>query len=1378
LGQTFLGTYNENYIFGSLDVYNPTIATTTTTSTTTTTTTLAAVEFAIGYFCGTTTAGLADILVDNFSGGSGSYEINTQVYATQNAALNGTFSPGTSRTFTNNIDGTYWVAIRDANNISNAHANQIVTICATTTTTTTTSTTSTTTTLAPTTTTTTTTTTTSTSTTTSTTTLGPLDFNIIGICGGFGDITVDANTPSGGVGPYQFGSTYFLSEASALLNTSWLTSTSISYGVGGANNTFWVVMRDSLGTLLAKSVTTTCTSTTTTTTLAPATTTSTTTTTTTNLVFTTFSLTYNVADGQIACSDYVTPINRNDYYSTAGATLTTGTILYTTSALTTPVANGFYSNGTNYWNTAANAGNLQNQTICTIPTTSTTTTTTTLPITTTTTTTSTSTTTTTQAPIIVQVGSTALEACYAPIQTPTVTYNTASFCTATNLSSASFATLSNGNYFVSYLGDTINMNISGAPTTLGTIYSSGCQACPATTTTTTTTSTSTTTSTTTLPTTTTTTSTTTIQPVSFSISQSCASGTAVITIDNFAGGTSGLYQVNTQVYTSEANAIAGTFINASAPYQYSSVPDGTWYVCVRDRNNNVYLAVNSIATNCATTTTTTTSTTSTTTTQAPISVTVGVSAFEACYLPLTTAIATFNTTTFCTATTITSASFATLGNGNYYVQYLGDTINMTIVAGNPTGTIYSSGCQTCPATTTTTTSTTTTTTTQNPISVTVGATDVAACYSPIQTATATYNTSTYCSATTLSSASFATLPNGNYYVSYLGQTINMNIAGAPTTIGTIYSSGCQNCPATTTTTTSTSTTTTTAAPVIYTIDNGANGSAYGACTGSVPTSTVYAEPGNTVPIVGLILYTNQNLTTPFVGSIGYRKLVNPSATSYAAVVDTSGQITSYSTCASVTTSTTTTTSTQAPVPYTIDNGGNGNPYGACTGSVPTSTVYAEPGNTVPIVGLILYTNQSLTTPFVGGAGYRKLVNVSLTSYAAVVDTNGEITSYSTCASITTTTTTTSTTTTTTTLSGVQFGVSISTKYATDYLACTGTVTGTVYQKAQFGNTPTVGAQLYTSSTTGSGTEWTPSAGIGLYLMQFGGSTKWSVLVGTTGIINTVTSCVGVSTTTTTTTIPIYTYLGNTNPTYSTLLAACQNYSTIRPYYSTKSNLNLIGPTDIIYDSYPSTPTNGNNLWVALTSGGVNPKFGFQIGTNGAVLTSGGDCANVFTTSTTTTTTTLGPTYVWNTNNASGSADGACNAARAEYIWSYGNAWGVGFVYYAGTAEAPLQPLQPFLGGDYYYENGGIVINIDDNGVGSNYQPCPTTTTTTSFNYTEFIGTCDGQRYWIAGNYSDQQYVTTDTGIVPSGCLIWFTPTNTPTGTQFFNINVGDCSGCV
>lgn len=1011
LGQTYVGTYNENYIFGSLDVYNPSVATTTTTSTTTTTTTLAAVEFAIGYFCGTTTPGLADILVDNFSGGSGSYQINTQVYATENAALNGTFSNGTTRTFINNADGTYWVAIRDANNTSNVHANQISTLCSTTTTTT--STTTSTTTLAP----------TTTTTTSTTTTIGPLDFTISYTCD-IVSIGLNADTPTGGTGSYQFGSTFYLSQAAALLNTSWITSTSISYGVGASNNTFWVVMRDSVGTLLAKSITTACTTTTSTTTstttaapttstttstttLAPTTTTSTTTSTTTNLVYTTFAVGYDASVPSLACENYnLSPIVA---YSTAGAVLANGTTLYTNTSLTTLVPAGYYANNGKYW--VASSGVLSGESICVIPTT--TTTTTLAP--TTTTTTSTTSTTTTQAPVSVQVGSTAVDACYAPTLIATVTYNSATFCTSTTLTSGAFVTLADGNYYVSYLGQTLNMNIAGSPTTIGTITGGGCQTCPATTTTTTTTSTTSTTTTLPPTTTTTTSTTTTIQPVSFTISQSCSLGTAIITIDNFAGGTSGLYQVNTQVYTSEANAIAGSFINASAPYQYTSVPDGTWYVCVRDRSNNIYLATNSIATNCATTTTTTTSTTSTTTTQAPVSVTVGVSAFEACYLPIQTATATFNTATFCTATTLTSASFATLGNGNYYVQYLGNTINMSI-SGAPTttGTIFSGGCQSCPATTTTTTttSTTTTTTTQAAISVKVASTAVGACYAPLITANANPNTGNFCTTTTLTSSSFTTLSNGNYFVSYLGQTINMNIAGAPTTIGTIFSGGCQTCPATTTT--STSTTTTTLAPVAYTIDNGANGSAYGACTGSTTTTIVYAAPGNTTPIVGLILYNNQNLTSPFVGGAGYRKLVNPSATSYAAVVDGSGQITNYSACASVTTttSTTTTTTTSAPVPYTIDNGGNGNPYGACTGSVPTSTVYAAPGNTVPIVGLILYTNQNLTSPFVGGGGYRKLVSVSATSYAAVVDTSGQITSYSACSSITTTTTSTTTTTTT------------------------------------------------------------------------------------------------------------------------------------------------------------------------------------------------------------------------------------------------------------------------------------------------------------------------------------------------------------------------------
>ena len=112
-----------------------------------------------------------------------------------------------------------------------------------------------------------------------------------------------------------------------------------------------------------------------------------------------------------------------------------------------------------------------------------------------------------------------------------------------------------------------------------------------------------------------------------------------------------------------------------------------------------------------------------------------------------------------------------------------------------------------------------------------------------------------------------------------------------------------------------------------------------------------------------------------------------------------------------------------------------------------------------------------------------------------------------------------------------------------------------------------------------------------------------------------------STTTTTTAPPVYEYLGNGSPTYSTLSDACTNYATVRPYYSTKSNLNLIGPTDIIYDVYPGTPTNGGSLWVALTSGGTDPKLAFQIGTNGAVITAGGNCPGTTSTTSTTTSTT-------------------------------------------------------------------------------------------------------------------------------------------------------------
>jgi hypothetical protein len=238
---------------------------------------------------------------------------------------------------------------------------------------------------------------------------------------------------------------------------------------------------------------------------------------------------------------------------------------------------------------------------------------------------------------------------------------------------------------------------------------------------------------------------------------------------------------------------------------------------------------------------------------------------------------------------------------------------------------------------------------------------------------------------------------------------------------------------TTAPTTSTTTTTTTAAPVMYVIDNAATGSAPLACAGLTTTSIVYALSGYNVPIVGMIFYDSPSLTTPFVGSVGWRKITN-GVTDYAGEVDINGELTNYVTCptttstttttttapttstttttttaapttsttsttttaAPTTTSTTTTTTTGAPVPYTIDNAATGSSLLACAGATTTSTVYALAGYTVPIVGMIFYDSPSLTTPFIGSVGWRKLTNDGVIFYAGEVDINGELTNYVTC----------------------------------------------------------------------------------------------------------------------------------------------------------------------------------------------------------------------------------------------------------------------------------------------------------------------------------------------------------------------------------------------
>jgi hypothetical protein len=81
---------------------------------------------------------------------------------------------------------------------------------------------------------------------------------------------------------------------------------------------------------------------------------------------------------------------------------------------------------------------------------------------------------------------------------------------------------------------------------------------------------------------------------------------------------------------------------------------------------------------------------------------------------------------------------------------------------------------------------------------------------------------------------------------------------------------------------------------------------------------------------------------------------------------------------------------------------------------------------------------------------------------------------------------------------------------------------------------------------------------------------------------------------------VFGFLGRTTPDQSTGPQACENYLTIRNYFSNKSLASLtVG--DYIYDTYPSVPTNGSSLWVALTVGGVGLKRAFQIASDGEIL---------------------------------------------------------------------------------------------------------------------------------------------------------------------------------
>lgn len=142
---------------------------------------------------------------------------------------------------------------------------------------------------------------------------------------------------------------------------------------------------------------------------------------------------------------------------------------------------------------------------------------------------------------------------------------------------------------------------------------------------------------------TTTTSTTAIPTVNFSTSAGCANGSssdgtgAMVT---FSGG-SGVYQASNITYASEALALAGTYVDSTAPKTFTGLAAGTYWVALRDKNDFGNKVAHSFVVTVCTTTTTTT--------QPPV---------------------TFDITSTCTGTTqtITISNFAGGDGVNYYAN--------------------------------------------------------------------------------------------------------------------------------------------------------------------------------------------------------------------------------------------------------------------------------------------------------------------------------------------------------------------------------------------------------------------------------------------------------------------------------------------------------------------------------------------------------------------------------------------------------------------------------------------------------------------------------------------------------------------------------------
>ena len=215
--------------------------------------------------------------------------------------------------------------------------------------------------------------------------------------------------------------------------------------------------------------------------------------------------------------------------------------------------------------------------------------------------------------------------------------------------------------------------------------------------------------------------------VDFTLTQGACNGSyqVSVTISGVTGGASGEYEANTTYYSSQANAIGGTYSNFSGSSQINGVPSGTWYFAVRDRINPSYVNVKSVVVFCPTPTPTATPTVTPTGTPTVTPTATATATPTPTLTPVPTDTPTptpqpafnvkFNTvqpsgnfacnsgtditvygnnSDFCSVTTFSSDYFLSLGQSTYWLSYGGSYLQIFHFSNQYTAT-RSQACQAC-----------------------------------------------------------------------------------------------------------------------------------------------------------------------------------------------------------------------------------------------------------------------------------------------------------------------------------------------------------------------------------------------------------------------------------------------------------------------------------------------------------------------------------------------------------------------------------------------------------------------------------------------------------------------------------------------------------